>query len=66
MRRSVAAVVGIAAGILGASAVARRRGALREHVDLYYDDGSMISLTNDSADAERLIPLAREILRATT
>jgi hypothetical protein len=66
MRRSVAAVLGIAGGMLAASAFARRRGALREHVDLYYEDGSMISLPNVSADAERLIPIAREILRTAS
>ncbi|HYY03276.1 MAG TPA: hypothetical protein VE736_05265 [Gaiellaceae bacterium] len=65
MRRSVATVLGIAGGMAAASAFVRRRGALREHVDVYYEDGSMLSLTNGSPDAEQLIPLAREILRRT-
>jgi hypothetical protein len=64
MRRSVAALLGVAGGMFAASAFMRRRGALREHVDLYYEDGSMMSLANTSAEAERLIPLAREILHA--
>ena len=50
--------------MIAASAFMRRRTALREHVDLYYEDGSMMSLANTSADAEHLIPLARDILRA--
>jgi hypothetical protein len=65
MRRSVAMFLGTVGGMVAASAFVRRRGALREHVDVYYDDGSMLSLTNGSADAEQLIPLAREILRTT-
>jgi hypothetical protein len=62
MRRSVAALFGVAGGMIAASAFMRRRGALREHVDLYYEDGSMMSLTTSSAEAGHLIPLAREIL----
>ena len=34
----------------------------RERVDLYFDDGSMISLTDGSPDAAQLLPLARRIL----
>jgi hypothetical protein len=64
MRRNVAMVLGVAGGMLGAAAFARRRGATRERVDLYYEDGSMLSLASGSPDAERLLPLAREILHA--
>jgi hypothetical protein len=63
MRRSVAALIGVAGGMLAGAAFIRRRGVQRERVDLYYQDGSMISLSNGSPDAERLLPLAREILR---
>jgi hypothetical protein len=63
MRRSAAALLGVAGGILAGAAFVRRRTVRRERVDLYYDDGSMISLSNGSPDAERLLPLAREILR---
>ncbi len=65
MRRSVAALFGVAGGKLAGAAFIRRRSAHRERVDLYYEDGSMISLSNGSPDAERLLPLAREILRKT-
>jgi hypothetical protein len=63
MRRSAAALLGVAGGMLAGAAFIRRRSVRRERVDLYYDDGSMVSLSNGSPDAERLLPLAREILR---
>ncbi len=54
-----------AAGSLAGMILWRRRfSQRRERVDLYYDDGSMVSLTEGSPDAERLLPLAREVLRA--
>jgi hypothetical protein len=65
MRRSAAALVGVAAGLVAGAAFIRRRTVDRDRVDLYYEDGSMVSLSNGSADAERLLPLAREILRKT-
>ena len=64
MRRSTATLLGVAGGMLAGAAFVRRRGAQRERVDLYYEDGSMVSLSNGSPDAERLLPLAREILRS--
>jgi hypothetical protein len=63
MRRSGSTLVGVAVGMLAGAVFVRRRGTLRERVDLYYEDGSMLSLSNGTPDAERLIPLAREILR---
>ena len=65
MRRSAATFLGLAGGVLAGAAFIRRRGVRQERVDLYYEDGSMISLSNGSPDAERLLPLAREILRNT-
>jgi hypothetical protein len=63
MRRSVAAVLGILGGLLAGAAFIRRQAAQRERADLYYEDGSMLSLTNGSPGAERLLPLAREVIR---
>ena len=55
----------LAAGSLAGSVLYRRRAARRrEHVDLYYEDGSMISLTEGSPELERLLPLARNVLHA--
>jgi hypothetical protein len=64
MRRSAAAVLGIVGGMVAGAAFIRRQAAHRERVDLYYADGSMLSLTNGAPGAERLLPLARDILRA--
>ena len=63
MRRSAAVFFGLAGGALAGAAFIRRRGVRQERVDLYYEDGSMVSLANGSADAARLLPLAREILQ---
>jgi hypothetical protein len=63
MRRSTAVVVGLAGGMFAGAAFVRRQAAHRERIDLYYEDGSMVSLTNGAPGADRLLPLAREILR---
>jgi len=62
MRRSIAVLLGVLGGMLAGAAFLRRQAAQREHADLYFEDGSMLSLTNGSPGAERLLPLAREIL----
>ena len=61
MRRLLAAA-GIVGGALAALAFFRRGTSRRERVDLYFDDGSMLSLSVGSPDGQRLLPLAREIL----
>jgi hypothetical protein len=63
MRRSVAAILGVLGGLLAGAAFIRRQAAQRERADLYFEDGSMLSLTNGSPGAERLLPLAREVIR---
>jgi hypothetical protein len=63
MRRSAAAVLGIVGGMIAGAAFIRRQTAHRERVDLYYADGSMLSLTDGAPGSERLLPLARDILR---
>jgi hypothetical protein len=63
MRRSAAAVLGVVGGLLAGAAFIRRQTAQRERADLYYEDGSMLSLTNGSPGAELLLPLARDVLR---
>jgi hypothetical protein len=65
MRRSAALVLGVVGGMLAGAAFIRRQTVNRERADLYYEDGSMLSLTNGSPGAERLLPLAREVLRQT-
>ena len=65
MRRSSAVVVGVVTGMVAGAVLIRRQAALRDRVDLYYADGSMLSLTNGAPGADQLLPLAREILRTT-
>ena len=54
----------VAGSIAGAVLLRRRVAQRRERVDLYFDDGSMLSLVEGTGDAERLLPLARDVLRA--
>ena len=60
---------GLVLTLLGAGAAAlllRRRSVSRgEHVDVYYDDGSMVSLEAGSPRAEELLAVAREALART-
>jgi hypothetical protein len=64
MRRSVAAALGVVGGMLAGAAFIRRQSGNRERAELYFEDGSMLSLTNGSPGADRLLPLAREIIRS--
>ena len=65
MRRSIAVLLGVLGGMLAGAAFLRRQAAQREHADLYFEDGSMLSLTNGSPGADRLLPLARDVIRKT-
>jgi hypothetical protein len=56
---SVLAVLGAVAG--GLAFFRRGLGRRRDRVDLYFDDGSMLSLA-DSPQAERLLGIARAVL----
>jgi hypothetical protein len=42
--------------------VRRRAARKRERVDLYGEDGSMHSFAEGSPEAERLLPIAHELL----
>jgi hypothetical protein len=53
----------LALGSFGASVYYRRRAVRRRaRVDLYYADGSMVSLPEGSPAAERLLPIAHDLL----
>jgi hypothetical protein len=62
MRRSAAAILGVLGGMVAGAALIRRQSVHRERADLYFEDGSMLSLTDGSPGAERLLPLARQII----
>jgi hypothetical protein len=49
----------------GAVALRHRRGSRRrEGIDLFFDDGSSVSLDERHAEAARLLPLAQGVLSA--
>jgi hypothetical protein len=53
----------LAAGSLASSVLVRRRAARRQaRVDLYAADGSMRSFPEGTPEAERLLPLAHDLL----
>jgi len=63
--RSKKVVTGVvlAAGSLAGSVLVRRRAARRvDHVDLYANDGSMVSVAEGDADADRMLDVARRVL----
>ena len=61
-RRVVAAlVVGVAS--FAVSKLLRRRAAQRrDRVDLYFEDGSMVSFAEGSDEGDRLLPVAADLL----
>lgn len=63
MRKLVALLALLGAWAAGI-ALLRRSGARRDRVDLYFDDGSMQSLSDGAPEAARLLPLARAALSA--
>jgi hypothetical protein len=63
-RRALTSLL-VGLGVLAGLALLRRRASRRrERVDLYFEDGSMVSLAEGSPEAERLLPLARDVLSA--
>ena len=55
-------LVAVAAG--GVVLLRRRFTRPHERVDVYYEDGSMDSFAEGSPEAQRLLPLAYDVLRA--
>lgn len=51
---------GLAAGLAYRFWLTRRR----ERIDVYFDDGSFVTFVDGSEQAERLLPLARQVLAA--
>jgi hypothetical protein len=53
----------LSAGAVAGVLIGRRLlGGVAERVDLYFEDGSMITLEGDSPDARRVLPVARDVL----
>jgi ribosomal protein L14 len=65
-RRKVVTGVVLAAGSLAGAIVFRRRSARRrDRVDVYFEDGSMVSLADGAPEASTVLPLARRVLETT-
>jgi hypothetical protein len=65
MPRRLVVLTGVVTGALAGLAFVRRGASRRrERVDLYYADGSMVSLADGSPDTERLLSLGRDVLQA--
>ena len=63
--RRLTVLLAFAGGFFAVAALLRRTtGRGHERVDLYYADGSMTTLTDDSPDSARLLGLAREAIHA--
>jgi hypothetical protein len=62
-RRRVVTGVLLAAGSVAGSVLVRRRAARKQaRVDLYSSEGTMHSFTEGTPEADRLLPIARELL----
>jgi hypothetical protein len=65
MRHRAFALAGFVTGALAAAAADRRSvGSKRERLELYFDDGSCVTLADGSPDAARLLPLAHQVVTA--
>jgi hypothetical protein len=60
-RHRVLTGLALAASLAGA-VLFRRRGRRRDRVEVYFDDGSTVSLDDGSPEASTVLPLARRIL----
>ena len=63
MKRKLLVLLAAVGAIVASLAFFRRSGGRRERVDLYFADGSMVSL-GEGPDAERLLALGRTTLDA--
>ena len=64
MRSRRLLALGFAVGSLLGIGLYARRGKAHERIDLYFADGSLVSLHGDSPQAAALLAHAREALRA--
>jgi hypothetical protein len=65
-KRKVLGLLGFGTGVFAGSVLYRRStGRRRERVDVYFDDGSMVSFVEGSNEAGTLLPVARDALSVT-
>jgi hypothetical protein len=61
MKRRFLSLLAFGAGIFAGSVFYRRSfGRVRARVDVYFDDGSIVSFADGSTEADTLLPTARE------
>ena len=64
-RRRLVGLLGFGTGLAAGSFLYRRAvGRRRQRVDVYFDDGSMVSFVDGSPEADRLLPAARVAIAA--
>jgi len=65
VRRRLLGLVGlVGGGIAAGAAYDRLRAKQRDRLDVYFDDGSFVTYVEGSTEADRLLPLARQVLEA--
>jgi hypothetical protein len=65
VKRKFLGLVGFGTGLFAGSLLYRRSlGRRRDRVDVYFGDGSMVSFVEGSPEAEKLLPVARDVLAA--
>jgi hypothetical protein len=65
MKRRALGLFGFATGLFAGSVLYRRTVARRrERVDVYFENGSMITFDDGSPEADTLLPIARDALSA--
>lgn len=64
-RSALTVLAGAAASATGAVLLRRRISGGRERVDLFFEDGTPVTLTQGTPEADRLLGYARELLAAS-
>jgi hypothetical protein len=63
-RRALAVAAAAAGSAAGAVFLRRRASRRRERAELYFADGSLVTLTQGSVEPDRLLAHARDVLAA--
>jgi len=64
-KRKFLGLLGFGTGVFAGSVLYRRSTSRRrDRVDVYFDDGSMMSFVEGSPEAETLLPVAQDVLSA--
>jgi hypothetical protein len=64
-RSALTVLAGAAASATGAILLRRRASSRRERLELFFEDGTPVTLTQGTPEAERLLAYARRLLAAS-